>query len=88
MPIDPSRIEVVDDAMAEVLRQKTPEERLAIAHGMWRHARDIIRAMLRQEHSEWTEEQVQKETARRLSHGEVDVPPLSHFLAETNEGVP
>ena len=40
-PID-SRIrtmEIVDDRVAEILRSKSPAERLAIADGMWRFAR-------------------------------------------------
>ena len=33
-------IEVIDDAMAEVLRRKTPQERLAIAFNMWTSAKN------------------------------------------------
>jgi hypothetical protein len=65
------RIEVMDDLMAEVLRQKTPAERLAISHGMWRFARELLRSALRAQHPDWSEEQVHRETARRLSHGAV-----------------
>jgi hypothetical protein len=65
------RFEIMDDQMAEVLRQKTPAERLAISHGMWRFARDLLRSALRSQHPEWSEEQIHQETARRLSHGAV-----------------
>ena len=34
----PLNLEMMDDAMADVLRAKTPAERLAIANGMWRSA--------------------------------------------------
>ena len=44
MWLDPKRYEIVDDEMAEVLRRKTPAERLEMAHSMWRLARDLIRA--------------------------------------------
>jgi hypothetical protein len=64
-------IEVPDDAMCEILRKKTPAERLAIAFGMWKFARDMIRANLRHEHPEWSSEQIEREAARRLSHGAV-----------------
>jgi hypothetical protein len=64
-------IDMIDDAMADILRQKTPAERLAIANGMWRFARDMIRNNLRRENPDWTDEQIQRETARRLSHGAV-----------------
>jgi hypothetical protein len=65
------RFEVMDDVMVPVLRAKTPAERLAIAHGMWLSARDMLRSILRGQHPDWTEEQVNRETARRLSHGAV-----------------
>ena len=71
MPTDPSRWEMVDDAMAAILRQKTPAQRLAIAFGMWDFAKQMIRSVLRAEHPDWTPEQIKRETARRMSHGAV-----------------
>lgn len=65
----PANLDVVDEAMAAVLRQKTEGERLAIAHGMWTHARKMILSVLRGEHPDWSEEQIGREAARRLSHG-------------------
>lgn len=67
----PLRIEVVDDQMAEVLRGKTPAERLRIAHGMWSHASQLIQRMLKAEHPEWTEAQIRAQVAWRLSHGAI-----------------
>jgi hypothetical protein len=69
MYLDPNRYEIVDDAMADVLRAKTPNERLAMIDGMWRMARDLIWGKLRQDHPEWSQEQLAQETARRLSRG-------------------
>lgn len=57
--------------MALMLRSKTPAERLQIATGMWRFARDMIVGVLGKEHPEWSEEQIREEAARRLSHGAV-----------------
>jgi Rv0078B-related antitoxin len=71
MAIDPSRWEMVDDAMAAILRRKTEAERLAIAFGMWDFAQQMIRANLRREHPDWTDEEVRRATARRMSHGAV-----------------
>lgn len=65
------RIEVPDDAMCEILRGKTEAERLAIAFGMWTFARDMIRANLQHEHPDWSDEQIIRQTARRMSHGAV-----------------
>lgn len=60
---------MIDDTMAAVLRAKSPAERLAIANGMWRSARRIIEAVLRAEQPDWTDEQIRREVARRMSHG-------------------
>ncbi|CAI4032159.1 hypothetical protein DNFV4_02587 [Nitrospira tepida] len=65
------RIEVVDEAMAEVLRRKTPAERLAIGFGLWRSARKLLRGQLASLHPEWDAEQLDREVVRRLSHGAV-----------------
>jgi Rv0078B-related antitoxin len=55
--------------MAQILRGKSPAERLAIGAAMWRSARDMILTLLRAEHPDWTDEAVGREAARRLSHG-------------------
>ncbi len=71
MLLKASQIEVMDDAMVEVLRSKTPFERLQIAHGMWNMARGLILDQVKQQNPHWSTEQINKETARRLSHGAV-----------------
>ena len=65
------RTEMVDDEMAEMLRAKTPAERLAIGHGLWSFVRRTILSMLRQEHPDWSDQELEKEAARRISHGAV-----------------
>ncbi|MDE3019898.1 MAG: hypothetical protein KGO52_16575 [Nitrospirota bacterium] len=69
--LDPRRIEVLDEAMAEVLRRKTPAERLAIGFGLWRSARKMLRGQLASLHPEWDAARLDREVARRLSHGAV-----------------
>lgn len=69
MRLDPKRYEIMDDAMADALRDKTPGQRLAMLDSMWRMARDLIRGKLRQDNPEWSEDQLTHETARRLSRG-------------------
>ena len=63
--------EVVSDEMAAILRAKTPAERLAIVFGMWRSAQRMIFYSTKQKHPEWTDEEIQRHTARRTSHGAV-----------------
>jgi len=67
MWLDPRRYEVIDDEMAEVLRDKTPEQKLAMAESMHRMARDLIRDKLRYDHPDWSEDRLACETIRRLN---------------------
>ena len=61
-------IEVIDEKMAEILREKTAAERLAIAHDMWLSAQKMITHIVRSSHTNWSHQQIQTEIARRLSH--------------------
>jgi hypothetical protein len=65
------RIEVVSEDMAAVLRRKTGAERLAIASRLFSSARRMLLNHLRSEHPEWNERELEREAARRLSHGAV-----------------
>lgn len=65
------RIEVMDDAMAEALRRKTPAERIAIGFGLWRSAQKLLRAQLASLHPEWNAQRLEREIAKRLSYGAV-----------------
>lgn len=64
-------IEVIDDASFEMFRHMTAAEKLRIAFGMFSWARRMLISHLRAEHPDWTEEQVNHEAARRLSHGAI-----------------
>jgi hypothetical protein len=64
--------EVLDDQMAEILRRKSEAERLRIAGRMWRSARVILRGAIQTEHPEWDAGRVNREIARRISHGVVN----------------
>ena len=69
--VDPGQVEVLDDSMAELLRRKSPEERLRIGFEMWTSARAMLTSHLRDIHPDWDQRMVDKEVARRLSHGAV-----------------
>ena len=74
MSIDPDQIrrwECVTNEMADVLREKTGAERLAIANGMWRSIQKMLYWNFRNTHPEWSDERCHQETARRMSHGTV-----------------
>ena len=67
----PARIEVMSEEMAAVLRQKTGAQRLQIASSMFASARRMLISHLRAEHPDWDDRRIDREAARRLSHGAV-----------------
>lgn len=67
--VDPRRIEVVDDAIAAILRRKTPAERIEMAFGCARLVRLVIEGQIRTIHPDWNDEQVASAVARRIAGG-------------------
>lgn len=67
MRLDKGQIEVVDDRMADVLRRKTPAERIRIGFSLWTSARNMLAAHLKSTHPEWSSDRLNQEIARRLS---------------------
>jgi hypothetical protein len=59
-------IEVVDDRVVEILRRKTPGQRLAMACDMWRCASDRLRCVLRAQYPDWSQKQLRMEFQRRM----------------------
>ncbi len=71
MDIDIRNIEVLDDQMIEVLKTKTPQQRLAIAFGMWSSAKKQLTNYLRGQYLDWDEKKIHQEVVKRLSHGAI-----------------
>ena len=69
--LDREQFEMVDDVMAEVLSGKTASERLQIGFGLWKSARDMLFSHLRSSNPEWDETKLNREVAKRLSHGAI-----------------
>jgi hypothetical protein len=69
MILDPRHVEVVDDRVAEVLRTKTPAERLRIGFNIWSSARRMLLAHIGHIHPEWSQKEVNDEVVERLLHG-------------------
>jgi len=67
--IDVRRIEILDPAMVEVLRAKTPAERVAMVFDANRTMREMLLAHLREQHPDWDQERVDREIARRMRRG-------------------
>lgn len=64
--VDPRNIEVVDDDLASVLREKTPAERIEMIADANDMARLLAAAGIRHIHPEWCEDRLQGEVARRM----------------------
>jgi hypothetical protein len=69
--LDECQIEMVDDVMAEVLRCKTTAQRIQIGFGLWTSARNMLLSHLRNSNPEWDETRLNREVAKRMSHGAV-----------------
>jgi hypothetical protein len=67
--LDPGQIEVVDHAVADILRRKTPAERVKMMSDAHRMARLIVEGGVRTRHPDWTEDQIKAEVVRRMTRG-------------------
>jgi hypothetical protein len=62
-------VELIDDAVVEVLRRKTPTERVAMVFAANRTMRLRLEGHLRSRHPDWDDQTVMQEIARRMSRG-------------------
>jgi hypothetical protein len=69
--VESLRLDVIDDIMVDIYKQKSPFERLKIAFGLWNSTRTQLFHNLRSLRPDWDEEKVWREVARRISHGAV-----------------
>ncbi|MGL6094443.1 MAG: hypothetical protein ACRC7O_01405 [Fimbriiglobus sp.] len=67
--LDLKRIEVVDRAMAEILRGKTPAERVAMTGQANNVARMLMAAGIRARNPDWSENDITREIVRRMTDG-------------------
>ena len=62
-------VELLDDAVVEVLRRKTPTERVAMIFAANRTMRLRLEGHLRSRHPDWDDQTLMQEIARRMSRG-------------------
>jgi hypothetical protein len=70
--IDLSRIYVLPDLTADILRRATPAERIAAGMELQRNLRNRLAAAIVSANPEWTEKEIRAEVARRVLAGEYD----------------
>jgi hypothetical protein len=69
--VDPRNLESIDDSLADVLRRKTPAQKVEMIAAANRTARILAAAGIRHLHPDWDELQVQAEVIRRVCGGTV-----------------
>lgn len=69
--LDPRRVEVIDEAVAEILRRKRPSDRLRMGFDLWAWAHDMLMAHIRHIHPDWDQKAVRDEVARRFLRGAI-----------------
>ena len=62
-------VELLDDAVVEVLRRKTPTERVAMIFAANRTMRLRLEGHFRTRHPDWDSQTVMQEIARRMMRG-------------------
>ena len=67
--LDLKRIEVVDEAVARVLRRKTPAERVKMISDAHRTMRLVVEGGLRTRHPDWNDARIKAEVVRRMTRG-------------------
>jgi hypothetical protein len=70
--VDISRIELLEPEMVEMLRRKTPAEKLAIVFALNRTMRLRLEGYLRSAHPDWSDAEIAAEVARRMLHADDD----------------
>ena len=63
------RVERLDPAVVEILREKTSAERVAMVFDAERMMRQLLRASIGTSHPDWDQQQVEREIARRWLRG-------------------
>jgi high-affinity nickel permease len=71
MQLKANQIEVIDDKTAEILRRKTPAERLSIGFSLWHSTAQLLPSLIKSLHPEWSKAKINREVVKRLSHGTV-----------------
>ena len=67
--LDRGQIEVVDDRLAEVLRQRTPAQRVRMISQAHRTMRLVVEGGVRTRHPDWKDDRVKAEVVRRMTRG-------------------
>lgn len=62
-------IETIEDSMVDILKKKSPQERLTIAFNLYHSAKLQLTHYLCSLYPDWDARNIQYEVTKRLSHG-------------------
>lgn len=66
------KIEKLDDKMVKILKNKSGLQRLEIAFGLWKFARNSLEKYLRSKNPKWSKKKINKEILRRFLSGSIN----------------
>ncbi|OGF68032.1 MAG: hypothetical protein A2Y62_19350 [Candidatus Fischerbacteria bacterium RBG_13_37_8] len=69
MKIEERNFELISDEIVQVLKKKSPAERMEIAFDICKTVQTILENHIRFLHPKWTNQEIKKELARRISGG-------------------
>ena len=61
-----NHIKIVSDEMVEILRRKTPLERLVMGERMFWQARRLAVMAIKNSHPEWSDKEINRDVVRRM----------------------
>lgn len=67
--LEPKDFDSMDETMAEIYRGMTESQRLQVAFRLWESGRAMMEMFVRNEYPDWCEDEIQKETGRRMLRG-------------------
>lgn len=68
-PLDTRRIELLDPEVVQIMKSKSPAEKLAMAFESNRLVRLRLAGHFRTEHPDWTDDQINAAVAQRVLNG-------------------
>lgn len=71
MPLDPRRVEIIDDRTAAAYRRMTPSQRFHAVNTMFRQCVEMVECGLRSLHPHRDEAWVRAEVIRRVRDGSI-----------------
>lgn len=67
--LSPADFDAPDEMQMEIYRNMTESQRLLVACDLWKSAREMMVGFVRSDHPDWSEEEIQMETGRRMLRG-------------------